>query len=83
MFERHHFAQDLVSGRWTMTELCARYGISRNAAYKWLARYRAHGVRGLIEQSRAPLSSPFETHEDIVQRILYEHTRFGWGRARS
>ena len=30
MFERLHFFQDLASGQWTMTELCTRYGISRN-----------------------------------------------------
>lgn len=79
MFERHHFAQDLDSGLWTMTELCARYGISRNTGYKWLERYRAHGVRGLLEHSRAPKSSPQATSEDVVQLILAEHARFGWG----
>jgi transposase InsO family protein len=62
-----------------MTELCARYGISRNTGYKWLERYRAHGVRGLLEHSRAPLSSPTETPADVVQLILDEHARFGWG----
>ena len=36
--ERRHFAQDLESGLWSMTELCRRYGISRNTGYKWLAR---------------------------------------------
>src|SRR3972149_907117 len=41
VLERHHFAQDLESGHWTMTELCLRYGISRNIGYKWLRR-QAH-----------------------------------------
>jgi len=36
VLERHHFAQDLASGAWTMTELCLRYGVSRNTGYKWL-----------------------------------------------
>ena len=53
MFERHHFAQDFASGQWTMTELCSRYGISRNTGYKWRERFLALGVRGLEEQSRA------------------------------
>jgi hypothetical protein len=34
MLERHHFAHDLESGQRTMTELCARFGISRNTGYK-------------------------------------------------
>src|SRR5471030_294614 len=79
MFERHHFAQDLASGQWTMTELCSRYGISRNTGYKWRERYRVLGVRGLAEQSRAPRSSPNETSADIIAVILAEHTRYGWG----
>jgi len=30
------------AGGFTMTELCARFGISRRVGYKWLARY---GIR--------------------------------------
>jgi putative transposase len=79
MFERHHFTQDLASGPWTMTELCARYGISRNTGYKWRERFLSLGVRGLEEQSRAPLSSPNETPQETIDLILAEHSRYGWG----
>src|SRR3990170_5696004 len=54
VLERHHFAHDLESGQWTMTELCLRYGISRNTGYKWLDRYRHDGPHGLVDRSRAP-----------------------------
>jgi putative transposase len=79
MFERHHFTQDLKSGLWTMTELCARYGISRNTGYKWRERFVALGVAGLAEHSRAPLSSPNATSPAIITQVLAEHTRYGWG----
>lgn len=79
MLERHHFAHDLASGDWTMTELCTRYGISRNTGYKWMERYHQLGVGGLRDQSRAPRASPNQTPADIVALILQEHTRFGWG----
>jgi len=79
VLERHHFVQDLASGQWTMTELCERYGISRNTGYTWAQRYRAHGVRALHDRSRAPHSSPHATSADIVALILDEHTRYGWG----
>jgi transposase InsO family protein len=79
VLERHHFVQDLASGQWTMTELCERYGISRNTGYTWAHRYREHGVRALHDRSRAPRSSPHATAADIVALILDEHTRFGWG----
>lgn len=62
-----------------MTELCARYGISRNTGYKWRERFQALGVAGLAEHSRAPLSSPNETAPTVIEKILAEHTRYGWG----
>ena len=33
---------------------CRKLGISRQTAYKWRARYRADGVAGLEDRSRAP-----------------------------
>ena len=79
VLERHHFAQDLASGDWTMTELCARYGISRTTGYLWGDRVAQHGPRGLLDRSRAPRSCPHETPADVVALILQEHDRFGWG----
>ena len=75
MFERHHFVQDLASGPWTMTELCAPYGMSRHTGYKWRERFLSSGVAGLGEHSRAPLSSPSETSTATGARILAEHAR--------
>ena len=37
-----------------MTELAARYGISRKTAYKWVERYEAEPAMGLGDRSRAP-----------------------------
>ena len=64
VLERHHFAQDLASGAWTMTELCLRYGISRNTGYKWLDRYEQAGPGdspiGAVPRARA-LMRPLPT----------------------
>ena len=53
MDERLQFMQDALSDRYTMSELCARYGISRRIGYKWLERYSEEGKRGLRDRSRA------------------------------
>ncbi|MFB3111903.1 MAG: integrase core domain-containing protein [Gemmatimonadales bacterium] len=79
VLERQHFVQDLDSGHWTMTELCVRYGISRNTGYKWLDRYRQSGTSGLHDHSRAPRSCPHQTPDELVKLILEEHTRYHWG----
>src|SRR5213595_191954 len=54
MKERLHFVADWDRRLYTVTELCARYGVSRKTGYKWLARYADVGVAGLAERSRAP-----------------------------
>lgn len=50
--------------------LCREYGISREAGYKWLKRFREHGYDGLNELSRRPLSAPLSTGEEIVVALL-------------
>jgi putative transposase len=47
MDQRTQFIADHQDDRFTMTELCARYGISRKTGYKWLTRYAEEGRRGL------------------------------------
>ena len=39
MNERLKFVQDALSDRFTMAEVCARYGVSRPTGYKWIARH--------------------------------------------
>ena len=58
MEERLQFVRDALSDRFTMSELCARYSVSRRIGYKWLARYDADGRRGLADRSRAPRHCP-------------------------
>jgi putative transposase len=79
VLERRHFIQDLESGQWTMTELCVRYGISRMTGYKWADRHWQSGAAGLQDRSRAPLSCPHATSDEVVRLILEENSRYGWG----
>ena len=52
-----------------MSELCAEFGVSRQTGYKWLARYRAEGVEGLKDRSRAPLSHGLARDEAVVEAV--------------
>lgn len=62
-----------------MAELCQRYGISRPTGYKWLERYELGGDGALQDRSRAPRSCPHQTSDLMVQLILDENGRYGWG----
>lgn len=44
--ERRRFIHDYESGQWSMTELCARYGISRKSGYARLKRFQNEAKLG-------------------------------------
>src|SRR5262245_41920641 len=54
--------------RCTVTELCARYGISRKTAYKWLGRFAAGGKHHPIG---------LEEIADGIWSIHFYHVRLG------
>lgn len=63
----------------TITELSARFGISRKTAYKWLQRRQAEGDAGLDDRSRRPQTSPRQTPPAMVERVLEVRAVYGWG----
>jgi len=54
MDQRVALISDWQREEWTMTELAARYGVSRKTAYKWVGRYEEEAAAGLMDRSRAP-----------------------------
>ena len=50
VLERARFIEDYLSGFYTITELAARYGVSRRALHKWLSRHDADGRSGPIDR---------------------------------
>jgi transposase InsO family protein len=80
MDERLQFVRDALSDRFSMSELCARYGVSRRIGYKWLARYDAEGRRGLVDRSRAPHHCPHKIPAAIAALLVTERTAHPhWG----
>jgi len=80
MDERLRFVRDALSDRFTMSELCARYGVSRRIGYKWIARYDAEGRRGLQDRSRAPHHCPHRIAATIAELLVVERTAHPfWG----
>jgi len=48
MNERESFIQSWLSRCFSVTELCERFGISRKTGYKWIRRFKAEGMTGLV-----------------------------------
>jgi len=70
MKERVRFIADLESNCYTMSELCARHGISRKTGYKWAKRFVAGGVDGLKNRSRAPHVCPHQMKVRVAKALL-------------
>ncbi len=68
--ERLKFVAAAQRGRHSMTELCAKFGISRKTGYKLLRRYEKDGPEGLRDRSRAPRRHPNQTSPALEGAIL-------------
>ena len=78
--ERARFIDAYRTGGFTMTELCARFGISRRVGYKWLARYDAEGKAGLRDRSRAPHHCPHRIDDAVAELLVAtRRKRRAWG----
>jgi transposase InsO family protein len=63
-----------------MSQLCTRFGISRQAGYELLARFKAEGLAGLADRSRRPRSSPKRTKPKVETQIVNLRKRHpAWG----
>jgi putative transposase len=58
MEQRERFIRDWQLGLYIMTDLAARYGVSRKTGYKWLERFDEGGRHALGDRSRAPHRCP-------------------------
>jgi transposase InsO family protein/transposase-like protein len=80
MEQKIEFICEWITGKYTITELCKSFEISRPTAYRLIDRFEKKGYEGLREQSRTPRKHPNETKENIVQGILKlkeKHPRWG------
>src|SRR6185369_12968247 len=70
MKERIELIEEYLAGEDSVSELARRYGVSRKTVHKWILRFRAEGLGGLAERSRAPQHHPHALAEALEQQIL-------------
>jgi transposase InsO family protein len=81
--QRENFLRDYQLRYYSLTELTELYSVSRKTGYKWIERYEQHGREGLADQSRRPLSCPWQTDSEIVEALVelrQAHPSWGPGR---
>lgn len=80
MEETIRFVMLARSMRFTVTELCEQFGISRKTGYKYLDRYAAEGLKGLALRSHRPHQFPQRT-DGVVEALILAERRLHrtWG----
>lgn len=67
----------------TVTEVAARWGVSRQSVHAWLARYEAGGLEGLADRSHRPVSCPHQMSPLVEVRVLeMRRSHRSWGARR-
>src|SRR3954468_20115488 len=78
--ERMRFVIAAEKQEESFAALCRGFGVSRRVGYKWLGRYRAANVAGLLDRSRAPLHHPHAIADEIAERCLAVRRKHpSWG----
>lgn len=78
--EKLGFVSECLRGELPVSELCERYGISRDTGHRLLKRYREEGVQGLEPRSRAPLKHGLAMASEVSSAIVkLRRERPHWG----
>lgn len=80
MDERIRFIGAYYERLYTMTELCERFGMTRQDGYKWVKRYEAEGVEGLADRGHAPHHCPHRIQPEVARALVElrrKHPRWG------
>lgn len=76
MEERVRMLAEYTTGAFTVSELAARYGVSRETFYVWLKRRLSGDARWFEDRSHVPRSCPQKTEADIVAEVVAMRERF-------
>ena len=66
---REQLAKSVIEGRLSLREAAAECRLSRQAAGKWVRRYREEGSAGLRDRSSRPHRSPRQTSAERVAQV--------------
>lgn len=64
------------TGAFSVSELCRRYGVSRDVFYHWRARRDGGAADWFEDGSHAPLRCPHRTPEEVAERVVAAKLRF-------
>jgi transposase InsO family protein len=81
--QRYQAVLAVIAEGCTVTEVAARWGVSRQTVHAWLVKYEAGGLEGLGDRSHRPVSCPHQM-DPVVEVAVAELRRAhpSWGAKR-
>nr|WP_245431852.1 helix-turn-helix domain-containing protein [Rhizobium sophoriradicis] len=70
MEERVRMLSDYVSGHWSVSDLCRRYGVSRETFYAWRKRQMSGADDWFVDRSHGTVSCPHRTPAALVDQVI-------------
>lgn len=77
--QKQRFIDLIETGKFTKSELCKHFGISRPTGDAIIKRYQEEGYEALSERSRKPRKSPNQTPIEIEQALIEKRKQYHWG----
>lgn len=78
--QRYQAVLLVISDGETVTDVAARFGVSRKTVHDWLAKYEAGGLENLGDRSHRPRSCPHQISADlevVIARVRHLHPSWG------
>ncbi|CAN5148578.1 IS481-like element ISMsm9 family transposase [soil metagenome] len=76
---RRKLVQLVIEDGWVQARVAERLQVSRATVSKWVRRYRAQGLAGLVDRSSRPRRSPNRTERRTERRIIALRFARRWG----
>ncbi len=68
--QRYKAVLEVLEGAATVTDVARRYGVGRQTVHRWLTRYAAQGLAGLVDKSCKPDTCPHQMPPRVEARIV-------------
>lgn len=83
MEQRYEAVLAVIRDGFTIQEVAAAYGVSRQSVHSWMARYERGGLPALADRSHRPRSSPLQMSGRVEARVLeMRRLHTNWGHVR-
>lgn len=77
--QKQKFIDLYETQKFTKSELCRHFGISRPTGDAILKRYAEEGYEALDERSRRPRNCPNQTSKEIEDALIQKRNKYRWG----